>query len=49
MSWRFVVYGFVLIMMMHFRPQGVLGWRSRRKYPIPGGIKKPYRIIEVEE
>lgn len=49
MSWRFVVYGFVLIIMMHFRPQGVLGWRSRRKYPIPSGIKKPYRIIEVEE
>ena len=35
MSWRFVVYGLVLIIMMHFRPQGLLGWRSRKKYPIP--------------
>ena len=35
MEWRFVVYGLVLILMMRFRPQGVLGWRSRAPYVIP--------------
>jgi branched-chain amino acid transport system permease protein len=35
MEWRFVVYGLVLIIMMRFRPQGVLGWRSTIPYKIP--------------
>ncbi|MGE4283813.1 MAG: branched-chain amino acid ABC transporter permease [Clostridia bacterium] len=35
MEWRFVVYGIVLIVMMRFRPQGVLGWRSAIPYKIP--------------
>jgi branched-chain amino acid transport system permease protein len=35
MEWRFVVYGLVLIIMMRFRPQGLLGWRSKFPYKIP--------------
>ncbi|WP_313129740.1 branched-chain amino acid ABC transporter permease [Anaerocolumna sp.] len=35
MEWRFVVYGLILILMMRFRPQGLLGWRSTAKYRIP--------------
>ncbi|MBH1942179.1 branched-chain amino acid ABC transporter permease [Mobilitalea sibirica] len=35
MEWRFVVYGLVLILMMRFKPQGLLGWRSRLPYKIP--------------
>lgn len=35
MEWRFVVYGFVLILMMRFRPQGLLGWRFTAPYRIP--------------
>lgn len=35
MEWRFVVYGIVLLAMMRFRPQGLLGWRSSVPYHIP--------------
>ena len=34
MDYRFVLYGLILILMMRFRPQGLLGWKSRRPYPI---------------
>jgi branched-chain amino acid transport system permease protein len=39
MEWRFVVYGLVLIIMMRFRPQGLLGWRSKFPYKIP--VERP--------
>jgi len=32
MEYRFAVYGLVLVLMMRFRPQGLLGWRSRLPY-----------------
>lgn len=35
MDYRFVVYGVVLVVMMRFRPQGVLGWKSKMPYKIP--------------
>lgn len=35
MDWRFVVYGMVLIVMMRFRPQGILGWQSHMPYQLP--------------
>ena len=41
MEWRFVVYGLVLILMMRFRPQGVLGWRSTEPYKIPAKKSSP--------
>ena len=35
MTYRFVVYGLLLIVMMRFRPQGLLGWKGRLPYKIP--------------
>ena len=32
MDYRFVLYGLILVLMMRFRPQGLLGWRSRLPY-----------------
>ena len=37
-EYRFVVYGLILVIMMHFRPQGLLGWQSRRPYQFPKGV-----------
>lgn len=34
MDYRFVVYGLILILMMRFRPQGVLGWKSQLPYKL---------------
>lgn len=33
-DYRFVLYGVVLVLMMRFRPQGLLGWKERSPYPI---------------
>ncbi|KUO72073.1 MAG: ABC transporter permease [Clostridia bacterium BRH_c25] len=35
MDYRFVVYGIVLVVMMRFRPQGLLGWKSQMPYKFP--------------
>ncbi len=35
-QWRFALYGLLLVLVMRFRPQGVLGWRSRVSYRLPG-------------
>ena len=32
MEYRFVLYGVILVVMMRFRPQGILGWPSRLPY-----------------
>jgi branched-chain amino acid transport system permease protein len=32
MDYRFVLYGLILVLMMRFRPQGLLGWQSRLPY-----------------
>lgn len=40
MDYRFVVYGLLLIVMMRFRPQGLLGWKSRLPYNIPKLARK---------
>jgi len=37
-DFRFVVYGLLLIIMMRFRPQGILGWKSRLPYKMPRGV-----------
>ena len=34
-DYRFVVYGVVLVLMMRFRPQGLLGWKSQMPYKMP--------------
>jgi branched-chain amino acid transport system permease protein len=35
MDYRFVVYGIVLVVMMRYRPQGLLGWKSQMPYRFP--------------
>lgn len=33
-DYRFVIYGLILVLMMRYRPQGLLGWRSSAPYRI---------------
>lgn len=40
MAYRFVVYGLLLIVMMRFRPQGLLGWKSRLPYKMSKSAKQ---------
>ena len=47
MEYRFVVYGLLLILMMRFRPQGILGWKSRMPYKLPRAVKQKMQA-EVE-
>lgn len=42
-DYRFVVYGLLLIFMMRFRPQGLLGGLSRRPYTLPKGVVRPQK------
>ena len=42
-EWRFVVYGLLLVLMMRFRPQGALGWRSTLPYHLS---KRTKRLLE---
>jgi len=39
-TWRFVVYGLILVLMMRFRPQGILGWKSKHPYRFPKDLDK---------
>jgi branched-chain amino acid transport system permease protein len=32
MDYRFVLYGLILVLMMRFRPQGLLGWQTQLPY-----------------
>ena len=41
--WRFVIYGLILVLMMRFRPQGLLGGRSKAPYKLPKGIRREAR------
>ncbi|ETP73142.1 ABC-type branched-chain amino acid transport system, permease component [Lachnospiraceae bacterium JC7] len=34
MEYRFVLYGVILVVMMRFRPQGILGWRSTMPFKL---------------
>lgn len=45
-DYRFVVYGLLLILMMRFRPQGLLGGLSKRPYTLPRGVARPGRRKE---
>jgi branched-chain amino acid transport system permease protein len=40
MDYRFVLYGLILVLMMRFRPQGLLGWQSRLPYRFTAAMKK---------
>ena len=50
-EYRFLVYGFILVIMMRFRPQGVLGGLSKRPYKLPSGVisKARQQIPEDKE
>lgn len=39
-AYRFVVYGLILVLMMRFRPQGALGWRSKKPYKYPKNVNE---------
>lgn len=39
MEYRFVVYGLLLVLMMRFRPQGLLGWKSQMPYKLSKRVK----------
>lgn len=38
-EYRFIIYGLILVLMMRFKPEGILGGQSRRKYKMPNGIE----------
>ena len=40
-NYRFVVYGLLLIFMMRFRSQGLLGGLSKKPYKLPKGVLRP--------
>ncbi len=39
-EYRFIIYGLILVLMIRFRPQGLLGGQSRYKYLMPKGINR---------
>ncbi len=41
-EYRFIVYGLILVLMMRFKPEGILGGQSRKKYKMPKGIEGDY-------
>lgn len=40
MDYRFVLYGLVLVLMMRYRPQGLLGWRSTQPYQLSDKVRE---------
>lgn len=40
MDYRFVLYGLILVIMMRYRPQGLLGWRSRIPYSLSKRVRE---------
>ena len=49
MNYRFVFYGLILIIMMRFRPQGILGWKSQLPYRFPKLLRKTQNCTETKE
>jgi len=44
MEYRFVLYGVILVLMMRFRPQGIMGWKSTMPYCLSKKVK-----VQVEK
>ncbi len=40
MEYRFVLYGVILVLMMRFRPQGIMGWKSTMPYRLSKNVKE---------
>ena len=47
MEYRFVLYGVILVVMMRFRPQGILGWRSTLPYRLSPEVQK--RVEQADQ
>lgn len=39
MAYRFVLYGIILVLMMRFKPQGIMGWKSTLPYKLSKNVK----------
>lgn len=46
MEYRFVLYGAILVLMMRFRPQGILGWKSGLPYRISKNAEAELKKME---
>lgn len=49
MVYRFVLYGVILVVMMRFRPQGILGWKSQLPYKLSKQVMERLKTAETEE
>jgi branched-chain amino acid transport system permease protein len=49
MDYRFVVYGLILVLMMRFRPQGLLGWKSQTPYKLSKWVKSQWKEVSGEK
>ncbi|SKC84872.1 branched-chain amino acid ABC transporter permease [Maledivibacter halophilus] len=41
-EYRFIVYGAVLVVMMRYRPQGILGGQKKTEYRLPKGVNNDF-------
>ena len=46
-QWRFVIYGVLLVLMMQFRPQGILGWQSTLPYRLTKQTRKELEKLNL--
>ena len=49
MVYRFVLYGVILVVMMRFRPQGILGWKSQLPYKLSKQVMEKLKTAGTEE
>lgn len=45
MDYRFVVYGLILVLMMRYRPQGILGWKSQMPYKLSKRVQNQLEAL----
>lgn len=48
MEYRFVLYGAILVVMMRFRPQGILGWKSTLPYRLTKRVQKEVEVMDED-
>lgn len=48
MDYRFVVYGLILVLMMRFRPQGLLGWKSQMPYKLSVSVRRQLETTNTD-
>lgn len=41
-EYRFIIYGLILVLMMRFKPEGLLGGHHKTKYKLPKGVRSDY-------